>query len=192
MSTVSTQIEPVVSAICTEPEGTVERFVYPMLLTPQNLKRFYDEASKFRTLFTDEINGDFGKFAECFISQAGESIYSNGLFWVVDDFVGMYYMTHIEAHDARVHYTFFDRRHLGREQLTRNMISYVFEKYKFRRLTTEIPMYASKHTFDFVLRLGFKKEGRIRKARLYKGDWFDTMILGILAEEGTNGSAVIS
>ena len=176
--------EPVVTTTCREPEGTFERNIYRMSLSPENIQRVYERAKKFRTLFSDEINGDPRKFTETFISEEDGIIRANGLFWVIDDYVGLYYMTHIEEHDARVHYTFFDRRHIGREQLTRDMIKYVFDYFGFRRLTTEIPMYASKHTFDFVInRLGFTKEGRRRQAVEYKGQWFDIMTLGILREE---------
>lgn len=175
---------PVVTAICKEPEGTVERSVYRMSLSPDNIQRVYERAKKFRTLFTDEINGDPRKFTETFISEEDGIIRANGLFWIIDDYIGMYYMTHIEEHDAKVHYTFFDRRHLGRETLTREMIKYVFDYFGFKRLSTEIPMYASKSTFDFVInRLGFTKEGRRRCAAEYKGQWFDVMTLGILKEE---------
>jgi RimJ/RimL family protein N-acetyltransferase len=174
---------PVVSAICDEPEGSVERHVYPMRLTPENLRTFYEKASEFRTLFIDEVNGDFHKFAEMFIGNEGDRVWATGLFWIVDDFVGIYYMTNIRQHDAEVHYTFFDRRHLGREELTKQMLKFVFKKFGFWRLTTEIPYYASKHTFNFVFRLGFKREGRRRKAVMYKDELFDTMLLGILREE---------
>ena len=178
----------VASALCTEPEGEVERFVYPMRLTPENLRTFYEKSRDFRTLFTDEVNGDFHKFAELLIGNDGERVWTNGLFWIVDDFVGIYHMTNIRTYDAEVHYVFFDRRHYGREELTREMLRYAFRRFGFRRLTTEIPMYASKSTFNFVFRLGFTKEGKRRKAVMYKGELFDTMLLGILRDEALDGA----
>ncbi len=182
---------PVLSAICAEPEGEVERFVYPMFLTPENLKLFWEKSRNFKYIFDNSVNGDFKRFCELFLygGPAGE-LCSNGLFWVVDDWVGIFYMTRIiPGQDAEVHYTFFDRRHRGRQELSREMLKYVFRKYNFRRLTVEIPLYASRHTFDFVVSMGFKKEGRRRKAIWHNDDWFDVASFGILKEEALNGAA---
>jgi len=173
----------VVSALCEEPEGNVVRYVRPMDLTRENLLTFWEKSRQFRTLFTDEVNGDFKKFCELFISTDGDHARAHGLFWVIDDFVGVFYMTRITEVDASVHYTFFDRRHKGREQLTRLMLKYVFEEYGFQRLSVEIPMYASKHTFGFTYAIGFKKEGRKRKCSFYQHQWFDSTCFGILREE---------
>jgi len=188
----STTEAPIITMVCPEPTGDVERSIYPMPFTPENLRTFFEKASQFRTLFTDDINGDFKKFAESFISMRGDEIYANGLCWVIDDFVGVYYMTDIGFADATVHYTFFDRRHLGREKLTQALLRYVFEKYGFRRLTTEVPMYVSKPVFSFVMNLGFQKEGRKRKSKLYKGEWFDSMLFGLLREQAEEWDSTLS
>lgn len=174
---------PVVSVECKEPEGTVIRHVYPMLLSMENLRTFWEKASQFRTLFTDDINGDFSKFCELFISADEAGVRAHGLFWVVDDFVGVFYLNFIRETEALCHYTFFDRRHFGREELTKAMLRHVFIKYGFQRLNVEVAAYASKHTFGFTHALGFVKEGRKRKCLLYKGDWFDVHQYGLLREE---------
>lgn len=160
------------------------RHVYPMLLTRENLTMFWEKASKFRTLFTDDINGDFKKFCELFISQEADgTIRSHGLFWVVDDFVGVFYLNFIRETEALCHYSFFDRRHFGREELTRSMLRYVFNRYGFIRLNVEVAAYASKHTFGFTHALGFVREGRKRKCLLYKGEWYDSHQYGLLRDE---------
>lgn len=185
------QTEAVVSAYCAEPEGTFLRHVYPMLLTHENIQKFWEKSRQFRTLFATEVNKDYKKFAELFISVDPSGIArSHGLFWVIDDFVGVFYMTRITEVDAQVHYTFFDRRHKGREALTKQMLKYVFNTYGFRRLSVEIPMYVSKHTFGFTYALGFKKEGVKRKCVYYKDDWFDVTCFGILREEATHGDSI--
>jgi RimJ/RimL family protein N-acetyltransferase len=69
------------------------------------------------------------------------------------------------------------------------MLQFVFNRYKFQRLTVEAALFASPATFKFIERLGFKQEGRKRAARLYKGHWFDVNIYGILRSEVLNGSA---
>lgn len=177
-------MNPILSELCLEPEGSVIRHVYPMILTPENLKTFWEKARKFRTIFTEDVNSDFKKFMETFVSQDVDGkLRAHGLFWVIDNFVGVYYLTNISRVDAKVHYSFFDRRHLGREKLTRAMLLYGFKEFNFWRLTVEIPQYASQHTFGFVKRVGFRKEGKRRKAAEFKGERCDVECFGLLREE---------
>lgn len=177
----------VLSAMCNEPEGAIERHVYRMLLTPNNFYKMWEKSKEYRTLFTDEINGDFKKYAEAFISQDPDDpdkFTAHGLFWVIDDFVGVYYLTHIHTKEATAHFTFFDRRMNGREELTKTMIKYVFDRYGFERLNVEIPAYAQRTTIVFVEKgIGAVFEGRKRKAALYKDAKFDVLQYGILREE---------
>lgn len=180
--------EPILVVPCPEPDGLVERSVFPMILTPENLQTFWEKSRQFKYLFDKNVNDDFRKFCELFLYNGpnGE-LQPNGLFWLVDDFVGVFYMTRIvPSVDAEVHYTFFDRRHRGRHQLALEMIQYVFRKYNFRRLSVEIPLYSTEHTFRFIDALGFKKEGRKRKAIWHNDDWFDVALFGILKEEALN------
>jgi len=173
---------PIFECGCNEPEGFVTRRVYPMTLTPDNLKRFWALTSKFRILFDAEVQ-DFQQFCELFISRDDDNKLSvNGLFWRIDDFVGVYYMTHIQPHDAQIHYSFFDRRQRGRQRMTRMIIKHVFAKYGFRRLSAEIP-FVAKSTFNFVEEVGMKHEGRKRKSVLFDNEWFDARCYGILSEE---------
>lgn len=177
--------EPILVAPCTEPGGTVIRSVYALQLTPENMKIFWEKARKFNHLFDEEVRGDFKKFAALLLSDAPTGgVQANGLFWVIDDFVGVFYMTRIRPGvDAEVHYTFFDRRQNGRVHLTKEMLRYAFQKYAFRRLSVEIPMYASAHTFTFVTALGFRREGKRRKAKWFNDAWFDVQQFGLLREE---------
>lgn len=178
------ETEAVISCDCHEPEQVVTRHIYPMPLTAENLQRFWELSRKFRTLFGHEIKADdFKSFCEMFIGMDGDDrVSAHGLFWRMDDFVGVYYMTHIQENDAQIHYSFFDRRHHGRQAITRKMIQYVFNRYGFRRLSAEIP-YIAKGAFQFVHELGMKTEGRKRKAVFIDGEWFDTRCFGVLREE---------
>lgn len=178
-----TEEASVFDCVCHERKQVVTRKVYPMLLTPENIKAFWDKAQGFRTLFGDTLGGDFQKFAEMLISRDDhDNLSANGLFWRVDDFVGVFYMTDIKVYDAKIHYTFLDRTHWGRQNITRKMIKFVFEKYGFRRLTAEIPCFAN-GTFEFVKQVGLKQEGRKRMAALFDNEWFDVNCYGVLREE---------
>ena len=193
----SVKAEPVLTAVCDERQWTkrdgeeylkggslIERSVYPLILTPETLKTFWEKARKFQYLFDRSINNDFKTFCELLLTDGPEGVQPTGLFWVVDNFVGIFYLSKIiPGVDASVHYTFFDRRHHGRLELTKEMLKYGFRKYNFRRMTVELPLYAREYTFKFVEELGFKREGRKRKAVWHNDDWFDIVLFGILKEE---------
>lgn len=177
----------VISCECNEPEGTVIRNVRLLTFTPYNLAELWKRAQRYRTLFRFEIGGDFKRFMNRFVRQnatTGE-LRPTGLFWVVDDFVGLFYMTDIDIGvDAVVHYTFFDGRHHGRDKLVLGMLKYGFEKFNFNRMTVEIPLHASPRTHNFVeLTMKFKKEGRKRGAAELNGKYYDLNIYGILRSE---------
>lgn len=181
--------EAILTATCNEPSGSVVRNVYPLQLDPETLKLFWEKSKNFKYVFDKDVNGNFESFCNLFLFAGPDGLKSNGLFWLVDDWTGLFYMTRIvPGVDAEIHYIFFDRRHRGRVELAREMLKYVFRKYNFRRLTVEIPLYSSKHTFEFISELGFTKEGRKRKAIWHNDDWFDVAILGILKEEALGGS----
>lgn len=176
----------VVRCDCNEPDGIVTREVRLLRFTPENLSKFWAQAKKHRTIFRFEIGGDFRKFMDRFVKQGpGGDLLPTGIFWVVDDFVGVFYLTDIDIGiDAVAHYSFFDGRHHGREKLVMEMLKYVFETIKFHRLTSEIPLHASPHTHNFVEHtVGFKKEGRKRAASELNGKFYDLNIYGLTKDE---------
>lgn len=182
-------MNPILSVECVEAKSTVTRNVYPMKLTRDNLLLFWEKARKYSTLFSQEIKDDFNKFLDVFIGQEEDgSIVSRGLLWVIDDFVGVFYVTDIRPEeDALVHFTFFDGRIRGRDELAKRMLKYVFHHYQFRRLSAKAPLFVVPATLHFIERIGFKKEGRKRKSSYYNGEWFDTIHFGILREEIDDG-----
>ena len=183
----------IVSEMCDEPEGNMLRHVWVFKFTPENIEKLWEKCSKFPVIFGNVVSSK-AAFLNYFLGMEGDKIVPKGLFFIVDDFVGVYYMTNIiPEQDALVHYSFFDRRHHGRLELTKAMLKYVFAEYGFERLSVEIPMYTATHNgkkdnkfinaFQFVERLGFKYEGRKRKAIKYKNEWFDVKLFGLLKTE---------
>lgn len=177
--------ERILSCECDEPDGKKMRHVYKMPLDMENLKKFWETSRDLQTIFSKETRGNFHAFVELLMTGEGADVYPNGLFFVVDDFAGIFYMTRIvPGVDALLHYVFFDRRHKGRAQLVKEMLKWAFVHYSFKRLSAELPAYVSANTKDFVDRqLGFTREGRKRKAVEYKGTMFDLNLYGILREE---------
>lgn len=177
--------KPILSVVCNEPEGAITRFVRPMSLHPDNLQKFWEHSKQFKTLFSSDVKS-FNDFMNLIVDGGpdGYTPIPKGLFWVIDDFVGVFYMTRIEVgKDALVHYSFFDRRHKGRHRLVYEMLKYVFKRYEFNRLSVEIPMYVTEHTFKFVERIGFRVEGRKRKAALFDNALFDVKLFGLLRSD---------
>lgn len=179
------QVEPILRVTCAEKRGSIERSVYPVQLTLDNLKIMWREFSKFRTILGHEVHGDFWKFISLFVTlKEGQEAESRGLYWRVDDFVGMFYITDFSAgEDAFLHYTFFDRVMKGRQDLIVRMLDYIFTRYEFHRVSVEIPLYASPYTFVAAENLGFMKEGRKRQSRMFDGKLFDVNYYGMLRSE---------
>ena len=133
----------IVTHTCREPEGDSERSVRLMPLSVENLKKFWENAKQFRTLFNEEIKGDFKKFIDVFLHyDINNQIQTKGLFWVLDDFAGVYYITRIiPGVDALCHVNMLDGRFKGREEITKRLILHTFEAYGFHRLTVQVPVY---------------------------------------------------
>lgn len=169
--------------------------VHPMDLSPEALKMFWEKSRKYVTLFNEEINQDSAKFLDIFLDSYGSTIVPRGLFWQVEpDFMGVIYLTRIEpAHDALCHFAFFKGHFNTRAAILKNMAKYLMTKYQFHRLTAEVPTYVKKEsptvgkeiksTFDLVESIGFKYEGRKRKAAEFDNKLFDVKIFGALHED---------
>ncbi|MHC4315910.1 MAG: GNAT family N-acetyltransferase [Planctomycetota bacterium] len=170
---------------CHEPEGDFERSIRLMPLSMPNLKNFWDKARVHRTLFNEEIRGDFKEFLKVFlVENAVGEIEPTGLFWVMDDFAGVFYLSRIiPGRDAHAHVNMLDGRFKGREEITKRLLLHAFEKYSFHRLTVQVPVYIKPNVIRFIRRLGFVSEGRIREVVPYKGKWFDVFAFGILKDE---------
>lgn len=178
-------MEPIFSSVCNERDGSIERKVYPLVHTRDNLKKFYEKSKDLKTIFSKEFFGDFDKFCNTFFTKGSDNnLIPQGLFWVVDDFTGVFYVTDIYPEiDAQCHYLFFDKKHFGREDLAKEMLRYLFDTYKFHRLSIELPNYASDSTRRFIQNIGFHYEGKKIKSAILNGVWFDVNLYGLLRNE---------
>jgi RimJ/RimL family protein N-acetyltransferase len=174
-------MEPIMRVVCDEPTGSVSRTVYLASLAPERLRYYWEKLSRFPTVFNHHIS-EFDDFAAIFISMEGGEPQANGVIWEVDD-IGLFFMTDIyPLFQATGHFTFWDQRFRGRERLVREMLKYVFKEFGFRRIQAEVPLY-SPPTLAAVERIGFVKEGRLRKYTYYQGMWYDVNLYSVLAEE---------
>lgn len=177
----------VMTVLCAEPEGDFYREVYLMKLSVAALKALWEQLSQFETLFNDFSHNDPEAFINTFvhIDDAGD-VHPRGLIWEVDD-VGIIYLDEIAPGNcANLHITFWDRRFRGRESLVRHMLSYMMEKFDLHRISVLIPD-NSRPANRYIPRVGFRREGVLREAFLYKGKWIDVNSYGILRSEVENG-----
>lgn len=175
--------EVLFESLCEEPEGFVIRRVTPFIFSPENLERLWNKAKEFPTLMGVDIP-TFDKMLNIFVHQSEDgAIKAKGLCAQIDDLTGIFWLTDIEwPVQASIHYTFFDRRHWGRIDLCKLAIKYIFSKYQFHRIYTQVPLY-TKSTLKFVENIGFKKDGRLRSNVFYKGEWYDSNLYSVLAGE---------
>lgn len=178
----------------TEPVVVHEKYeVRPLLVTPESIQKFWEQAKKFPTVYGHENVSTIEDFVTMFFPVDGNgTLNSSGLFWVVNEFLGVFYLTEIREDggnliDANAHYTFFDKRHRGRVGLVKEMLKYWFTKYNFNRLSAEIPNYVTPQARHFAMECGMSYEGKKRKSSFYKGEWFDVNLYGILRGEVLNG-----
>lgn len=177
----------ILSVTCEEPEGKFERKVYPFTFNPPEVVKLYDKFSRFPVIFGRELKdaADFVNFFTYHNLSGG--LEPMGLVWTIDDMVGAFYMNELSDTEASVHYSFFDRRHKGREPLVKAMLRYIFKTYGFVRLNVYIPAYVGMVPRLFIERCGFRMEGRKRKCSWWKGQWFDVYLYGILPEDLEDG-----
>ena len=169
---------------CPEPEGLVTREVSFSPLTTESLKLLWEKLSQFPTLFNRRITS-MEDFFTSFLTEGPNGVKANGLIWEVDD-VGIIYMTDIyPVFQATGHFTFWDGRFRGRELLILKMVEHVFDTFGFQRIVTEVPYY-TQPTMGAVERVGFVREGRLRKATMYKDEWWDVALYSMLREESAN------
>lgn len=175
--------DAILTVTCREHKGVHERSVYPLIFTGESLKRFWEESNKFPVLFGHN-NVTLEEFQERFFTANEGQVWPRGLHWIIDDWVGMFYLTDIYETEADAHFTFFDKKLEGREELTRKIIEHVFKEFfTFQRLNVSIPCYVNSKVFKFVRDVGFRAEGRKRNCALYKGKWFDSIQFGLLRGE---------
>ena len=144
------------------------------------IRDLYKEAAKHDVLFADEMQGDVEHFVTLFMNP--RSIWLE----IADEEgnpVGTLYATDvIPGYDADVHVTFWDSKASGREDLVRDTLRWLFEKWDLSRVTAEIPGY-QRGTIRFTSRCGFVREGEKRRADKYKGRWFGTVIMGFTRDD---------
>lgn len=176
--------EPILTVTCTDrKKGEVTHEIRPFVYTKENILRLYECAKEYPVLFGRRLQSIEDFTSHLITLNLSGDAEPRGLIWIIDDYRGMFYLNDISDIEASVHYTFFDRRHHGREVLVREMLRYVFRKYRFVRLNAYIPAYAGFGVRSFAERCGFKLEGRKRNSAWWKDKWYAVHLFGILPSD---------
>lgn len=84
--------------------------------------------------------------------------------------------------DANVHFTIWDQScPFDAIRACKEALVEAFNRFELVRATTIIPEHNVRAIRACKL-LGFDEEGKLRKANLFHGQWYDSIILGILRE----------
>lgn len=147
-------------------------------LTPEKIKELWVKASKYPVLFSDSTGGKFEPFYWTLVNpmsiwfEVRSSLSRDGP-------LGLLYLTDIHPGiDATAHFTFWDKRAVGREPLILFIAEWLMDHFNLMRLGTAIPPY-QKGVVRFVERLGFVKEGEARDATLYNGEVWPLIMFGM-------------
>lgn len=176
---------PILAVECNEKGTLVTREVRLLSLTRANLHKFWLASKQYPILLNQEIRGNFERFVNIFLEQDSNGITPRGILYVIDDFLGVMFLTNIDVinNSAEAHFSFFDGRIHGRDKLAKELVKYVFNFYGFNRLTANVPAYVPSHTLAFAKRVGFKIEGRAKQAAYNHDHYFDVTNLALLKSE---------
>lgn len=159
---------------------TLDRWtVEPIAWNANKLQGFWGLLQKYPTLFSDLTRGDYDNFEQSMLApttlvlEVREGSIPVGYFKFTD--------LHQEV-DCNGHVVFFDRKPAEKVQLGKLVCKWMFDSFPLQRITAEIPeIYL--HTLRFAERVGFKQEGRKRKAVCLGNRWVDLILFGLLREE---------
>lgn len=142
----------------------------------------WEESSKHDVLFSDHTRGDVEQFVEVFLDPA--SVWMEIVRKEDQEVLGSVYVTQVAPQfEAYGHFTFWDSHAKGRAPFLHKVMWWIFERYSLHRLNAEVPTYQSGWMAFVEGGLGFKKEGVKREGTLYKGEWVDLEMFGLLREE---------
>lgn len=184
---------PLFKVLCHEPKGDVLHKVTKLEFTPENLAKLWEKQKKYKVFLGREIS-TFDQFIDFFVIppciNCGGPYKAKGICFLVGDFVGIFWLSDITPPAyAEVHYTFFDGRIRGRENLVREALRFGFENYNINRFYVRIGNYAPIPR-AFAVRIGFKREGILRKCMFFDNQWFDADCYSILRSEASQWDQV--
>ncbi len=155
--------------------------VREMVIDKNKMLALWTTFQQYQTLFSDLARGDFNNFYRVLLLP-------NTLWFEIWDkadeqIIGVLWVTDLEQIvDANAHCVYFDRMPAQKDNVTRELIWWLFRHFPLHRLTAK-PAAIYHATIRLMERIGFKKEGRVRESVLIGGKWNDQIIYGITRPE---------
>ena len=140
----------------------------------ESLREVWEKLKDFDPLFSDREMRKPEVFLDEFLSNDSLILIVEEGFILLDNIV--------EGLRGEVHFSFFDKKLSGKEELMREVLLWFFLTYNLKRIETFIPSYA-KAVERFLLKVGLKKEGILRNRVFHKDLLLDIYVYGILLEE---------
>jgi hypothetical protein len=167
------------SAVCTEGDKpkthSVTRYARPMVLDSQEIVKLWFKLSKFNVMFASPQESNFKNFVRMLQDEHAVMI-------AFDD-VGMALVTDIvPGIQAQIHISFWDSKLSGREPLVRELVKWVQDVLRVRRVCS--PVRADARAMRaFMERVGLYFEGALKNWVQKDHRYFDLYLFGITKDE---------
>jgi hypothetical protein len=145
----------------------------------RKLRDLWERVKGYQHLFVRDGTNNFEYFAQALTS--GENGYPSIVLEVPNGIV--YAKNIIIGHKADGHFIFFDHKLHGKEDLLKDCLIWVFLTADLERFSVWLPPYCGAIKRFLVRRLGFTKEGTLRKQVIHEGRFLDIDVFSILRDE---------
>jgi hypothetical protein len=150
-------------------------FIDPKKLTQEDVENMWLKAKEVESAFDDRIK----ERADLFVKSLFEnSLYiklgEKGLIKISSIFIGAEASVHIIVWDKSEPHVLIS--------MMQEALPFIFKKLQLERLTTFSAIF-NEDVLRLAQLLGFQKEGQLRHSCVYKGEFYDTVLLGILKDE---------
>lgn len=148
----------------------------PLVLSQKNIEVMWKQNMELPHVFDDLTHDTQEEFMGWLASP-------KNVFYEIGDMLGVVSITNVRPRlDGLLRFVMYDRKLRGKENVMVEILRDVFRSFALRRLTSIVPR--SRETeFNLLMRIGFRKEGRMREASMRDGGYEDLAIMGLLAEE---------
>lgn len=147
----------------------------------EKVKFIWETLNNINGLFDDYHKDNFGIFINKLRSQ--------DTVWLErEDGNGLLYLTNVIPNlSATGHVVYWDKRLRGREEFTMDCLRWLMGVIPLEKVNLFLPAYALAAR-AFADRIGFKREGIIRRWSKSDGKLFDIFVFGITKEEAFDGT----
>jgi RimJ/RimL family protein N-acetyltransferase len=126
---------------------------------------------------------ELGNFSETKMKELPRKIVMN--FFEEDKNIGFvaFNMRYFNKNAYITYYLVPEKRGIGKgKEILHKAIDFAFNELNLERITAEVYEY-NERSIKILEKFGFKLEGRIRKGKFHKGNYYDILIYGLLREE---------